>query len=80
MRRLINSATYLESELNIFFSSPMGEILRACLRQFPALVNCCTIDWFSEWPADALQSVARRFVSDLLELDTSNEVVYGLVG
>lgn len=25
---------------------------------YPALVNCCTIDWFSEWPAEALHSVA----------------------
>lgn len=26
---------------------------------FPSLVNCCTIDWFTEWPSDALLSVAR---------------------
>ena len=31
---------------------------------FPSLVNCCTIDWFTEWPADALLSVATSaFVS-----------------
>ena len=29
-------------------------------RQFPSLVNCCTIDWFDEWPREALQSVAYR--------------------
>ena len=28
---------------------------------FPALVNCCTIDWFREWPAEALSSVATSF-------------------
>lgn len=28
---------------------------------FPALVNCCTIDWFREWPAEALASVATSF-------------------
>ena len=22
------------------------------LRMFPSLVNCCTIDWFAEWPAE----------------------------
>jgi dynein heavy chain len=27
------------------------------LRNFPSLVNCCTIDWFTNWPAEALQSV-----------------------
>ncbi|ENN82285.1 hypothetical protein YQE_01339, partial [Dendroctonus ponderosae] len=29
--------------------------MRARLRQFPALVNCCTIDWFCPWPDSALQ-------------------------
>ena len=57
----------------------MGEVFRARLRQFPALVNCCTIDWFSAWPPDALQSVAMRFLSDLPDLDASNAVLDGLV-
>jgi dynein heavy chain len=37
--------------------SPLGEAFRNRLRNFPSLVNCCTIDWFTNWPADALQSV-----------------------
>ena len=59
--------------------SPIGEIFRSRLRQFPALVNCCTIDWFSEWPADALRSVAMRFLSELPELDATEDVLSGLV-
>lgn len=59
--------------------SPIGEIFRARLRQFPALVNCCTIDWFSEWPRDALESVAMKFLQDMPDLDTSDEVIDGLV-
>ncbi|XP_050390512.1 dynein axonemal heavy chain 1 [Patella vulgata] len=59
--------------------SPIGEVFRARLRQFPALVNCCTIDWFSEWPKDALQSVAMRFLNDITDLDASDEVMTGLV-
>ncbi|XP_052808511.1 dynein axonemal heavy chain 1-like isoform X3 [Mya arenaria] len=59
--------------------SPLGEIFRARLRQFPALVNCCTIDWFSPWPADALKSVAMKFLQDIPELDTTDEVMDGLV-
>ena len=38
--------------------SPIGETFRSRMRNFPALVNCCTIDWFAEWPKDALLSVA----------------------
>jgi P-loop containing dynein motor region D4 len=41
--------------------SPIGDAFRQRLRMFPALVNCCTIDWFREWPLDALASVACHF-------------------
>lgn len=43
--------------------SPMGEAFRNRVRMFPALVNCCTINWFSEWPEDALKSVAAESLS-----------------
>ncbi|KAG1679671.1 hypothetical protein FOA52_006190 [Chlamydomonas sp. UWO 241] len=43
--------------------SPVGEAFRARCRQFPSLINCCTIDWYSEWPEDALLSVARKFLA-----------------
>jgi len=29
-----------------------------------ALVNCCTIDWFTEWPAEALQGVGMTQMKD----------------
>jgi dynein heavy chain len=32
---------------------------------FPSLVNCCTIDWFYEWPMEALISVANTFLADI---------------
>ncbi|XP_044254832.1 dynein axonemal heavy chain 1-like isoform X2 [Tribolium madens] len=59
--------------------SPIGDIFRARLRQFPALVNCCTIDWFSEWPDSALQSVAFQFLDDMAELNVEEEVLHGIV-
>lgn len=34
--------------------SPIGDAMRNRIRNFPSLVNCTTIDWFSEWPRDAL--------------------------
>ena len=38
---------------------------------FPSLVNCCTIDWFTEWPGDALEKVATKFLEDM---DMDDEV------
>merc|ERR1719316_1915745 len=40
--------------------SPVGDAFRTRLRMFPSLVNCCTIDWFAEWPAEALYSVGHQ--------------------
>lgn len=33
-------------------------------RQFPSLINCCTIDWFSDWPDAALLSVSQKFLEN----------------
>lgn len=38
--------------------SPLGEF-RSRIRRFPSLVTCTTLDWFSEWPAEALLGVGR---------------------
>lgn len=43
--------------------SPMGDTFRARVRKFPSLINCTTIDFFDEWPSNALQYVANRFLS-----------------
>ncbi|XP_039204062.1 dynein heavy chain 12, axonemal isoform X2 [Crotalus tigris] len=51
--------------------SPIGDAFRNRLRQFPSLINCCTIDWFQPWPEDALERVAIKFL-EKLEL-TENE-------
>jgi len=59
-------ATYIERVRDNFHivlaMSPIGSAFRTRCRMFPALVNCCTIDWFSAWPEDALFSVASSFL------------------
>ncbi len=55
--------------------SPVGDSFRVRCRQFPSLINCCTIDWFMAWPDDALYSVANRF---LAEEDLGTEEVRAL--
>uniref|UniRef100_A0A803SYF4 Dynein axonemal heavy chain 11 n=1 Tax=Anolis carolinensis TaxID=28377 RepID=A0A803SYF4_ANOCA len=45
--------------------SPVGSTLRVRARKFPAIVNCTAIDWFHEWPQEALQSVSRRFIEEM---------------
>merc|ERR1719160_2130071 len=43
--------------------SPVGDAFRTRLRMFPSLVNCCTIDWFAEWPAEALYGVGKQLMT-----------------
>jgi dynein heavy chain, axonemal len=45
--------------------SPIGDTFRNRVRNFPSLVNCTTMDWFQEWPPDALENVATRFLSEV---------------
>ena len=45
--------------------SPIGGAFRERIRTFPALVNCCTFDWFSEWPPEGLRTVARQVLADV---------------
>ena len=57
--------------------SPIGDVFRERLRNFPSLVSCCTIDWFAEWPEQALTSVAASTL-DGVEL-SEESVRAGLV-
>ena len=51
--------------------SPVGDQFRNRCRQFPSIINCCTIDWYNPWPSEALYSVAHRQYS-------ANEVQLGI--
>ncbi|XP_073425921.1 dynein axonemal heavy chain 12 [Dendrobates tinctorius] len=55
--------------------SPIGDAFRNRLRQFPSLINCCTIDWFQPWPEDALERVAVKFLETLELSNTEHQEV-----
>jgi len=57
--------------------SPIGDAFRTRLRMFPSLVNCCTIDWFTAWPEQALRSVANHFLND--GIDLAPEIKAGVI-
>lgn len=54
----------------ILCMSPIGDAFRNRLRQYPSLVNCTTIDWFCEWPKEALLEVAIKYIGDVNFVDT----------
>ena len=49
--------------------SPVGDQLRIRCRKFPSLVNCCTLDWFDNWPEEALLNVSRKFLATVEGVD-----------
>nr|CAI5851783.1 unnamed protein product [Callosobruchus analis] len=45
--------------------SPVGSTLRVRSRKFPAIINCTQINWFHEWPQEALVSVSLKFLQEV---------------
>lgn len=48
----------------IIVMSPLGNMFTTRLRMFPSLINCSTIDWFTEWPEEALLNVGKGQLTD----------------
>lgn len=42
--------------------SPLKDVFRKCTRNYPSIINCCTVDWLHGWPEDALHAIANRFL------------------
>ena len=56
--------------------SPIGSAFRDRLRAFPSLINCTTIDWFFQWPTDALEAVATKFLAPIkMEDEIKSQIV-----
>ncbi|XP_065714977.1 dynein axonemal heavy chain 9-like [Patagioenas fasciata] len=51
--------------------SPVGSKLRVRSRRFPAIISCTAIDWFQEWPQEALESVSLRFLQETETVEDS---------
>ncbi len=50
--------------------SPMSAQFRTRLRMYPALVNCCAIDWFSD--SESCHMVAARALTEQEDLQLVN--------
>lgn len=59
--------------------NPIGDDFRNRLRQYPALINCTTIDWFHEWPREALLEVANKYIADVNFIQTITGEVLVLI-
>ena len=44
--------------------SPVGDDFTRRIRMFPGLVSCTTIDWFMDWPVEALVEVGTKFLEE----------------
>jgi len=56
----------VKSKLHIMIvQSPSGDDFRFRMRSFPNLINCATINWFHQWPTDALIETATSKFKDL---------------
>lgn len=53
--------------------SPVGTKFRERAQKFPSLFSQCNIDWFLQWPAEALVAVSSKFLAGF-EMDATDEV------
>ena len=54
-------------------TSPSGSLFRQRCRVYPSLINCCTIDWYDEWPSEALEAVGSALMNSARLTDSQEE-------
>ncbi|XP_013921881.1 PREDICTED: dynein heavy chain 14, axonemal [Thamnophis sirtalis] len=52
--------------------NPTGLVFRQNIQIYPAIVNCCTVDWYENWPEEALCHVAKSYFSQNETLRNEN--------
>lgn len=57
----------------IIAMSPSGDKLRNRCRNFPGLISNTTIDWFFEWPKEALNSVSHYLLANYKEISDDSK-------
>jgi dynein heavy chain len=73
---MVDFANTCKENIHIVLAmSPIGDDIKRRLRMFPALVNCCAIDYFLPWPSQALASVARHFLEEIPDLPMVDGIV-----
>jgi dynein heavy chain len=54
--------------------SPIGDDFGTRVKMFPSLVNNCTLDYFTEWPEEALIGVGKgQLLENQRELNIENQ-------
>lgn len=61
--------------------SPANEKFSERARKFPALIGCCTIDWFFRWPEQALVDVSHKFLASdpNFKIEATEKTTHSLV-
>ena len=59
----------------IIAMSPSGDKLRNRCRNFPGLISSTTIDWFFEWPKEALNSVSNYLLANYKDFSDEHRTV-----
>lgn len=58
-------ATVKERLHVILCFSPVGELLRRAIRKMPSVISCCSLNWFTAWPKEALTSVSMSMLAEV---------------
>jgi dynein heavy chain len=69
----------VRSNLHIVLAfSPVNPKLPERVRKFPGIINGCSINYFMEWPKDALVAVSKGFIGKV-NIDCEDEVKEALI-